>query len=493
MNCLPRNCKFILTLICLFYFAVACTPRGGIDKNTVNDDDVALTGMPTAVSSLTPTAATTPTLRSTPTTPATRMTPTVTTSVVTVPPTEELSPTATKAVRGLGRVYQLYKGGAYAWSDLTLVDGELEVRDGDNAHALFGDESPHSPANPVEFAFSHYSDQVGYWTKTYPSELWVSDVAYEQPRRVFTDSEGLYVGASYLPVGEMKLAWSPDDRYLITYTSEPMTPYLIYDSQTGKIEDWYWLCQDVIRSPRTDQFAILCRLDEDRGFTPENAYAILEWGGDIWYTSQPPENLLSRALPDGTLPWRLSADGQQLAYFDPDDPEEHLLIADADGSVRRFLPGGSVLQRDERITNFETQYYKGFSEREFGLFRWSQNGELILVYALGNPERPCRQIADSQTGKLYEEPCWQVLDAETGAVLWTDLDSAETLFQDEFELTSMRLNYAVFSPNGEWIAIRAQYFSYELLAVVDLKTHVAYALFPIQYAEIYWGKMQPDN
>lgn len=384
----------------------------------------------------------------------------------------------------LGTIYQFFPQ-AYAWSDLMIVNGELQFDDW-SSNALNGYQLPYSPSNSRQVAFSHYSDQIAYWTLTNPSQFWISDVAYEHPRQIFVDTEGIYVDSESLVKDRIELRWSPDDRHIIVYMPSEAKTHLIYHVEADEIEAWYWLCQRVIISPKTNQLAVLCTLDERFDSSVEKAYAIVEWEKDIWYTSELPNALLSQALPDGTVPWRFSADGQQIAYFDPNDPGSHLLIADAKGNLRQLLPGSSLLQRDPRITEFESQYYESWPERFLGFFRWSRSGEQVLAHVLGTSERPCRSLRSSED-KFYESPCWQVVDLATGRVLWSDVDSKETLFRDEFEESTIRLVQAEFSPNGDMIVVRGQHFSDQLLAVIDLNTSVAYRLVPLPYAQVYWA------
>lgn len=406
----------------------------------------------------------------------------------TVLPTETpvATPPRSPSRGNLGTIYKVFTE-AYAWSNLLRLQGELQIEEG-SQNTITSSQAPHSPANGQLHAFSHYSDQIAYWTRTDPSEFWISDVAYERPHQILADAEGTYVRRGSLPTENLQqLQWSPDDRHLLVYTSSRTTPHLIYHLETKEIEEWYWLCQNAIVSPRTNELAVLCIADDHLDFDPENSYAIMEWGGDIWYTPDKPDTVLSPALIDGTIPWRFSTDGQLIAYFDPHDPGAHLLIADAEGNVRRLLPNSSLLQQDQRITEFETQYYKSWPERQLGFFRWSPDNELILAYALGDTDHPCRLLQYSEESQFNESPCWQVVEVTTGEVLWTEKNSADTLFRDEIEKSRMRLVQAEFSPNGQMVAVRGQHLGNYLLAVIELDTFVAHRLFPLPLTQFYWA------
>jgi len=68
-------------------------------------------------------------------------------------------------------------GGAYA----TRFDFSSEDHD-----------RPSSPAHALVLAFSYFSNRLAYWTQTSPGQLWVSDLDYQNPELVFTDSSNQY-------------------------------------------------------------------------------------------------------------------------------------------------------------------------------------------------------------------------------------------------------------------------------------------------------------
>lgn len=489
MNMLDKNLQLIWLLIILVYL-VSCSEKEsggvGVDERIIPSNTSPAT-MP--IEHHTPPAGSLQTPTSPPLTLLTQEIPVKPTSFpVQLTETPMATPTMPLDRNDLGAIYKKFSE-AYGWSNVFFLLGQLHVEEG-SQNTLTSYQAPHSPANSQLYAFSHYSDQIAYWSQVDPSEFWVSDVAYRNPYQIILDTEGVYVPRQALPTEHLQqLQWSPDDKHIITYMIPGTKPHLIYHLETNELEEWYWLCQDVIISPRTDQLAVLCTADNRLDFSPRDSYAIMEWGGSIWYTSERPDVVLSQVLPDETIPWRFSADGQQIAYFDPDDLGGHLLIADAHGNLSQFLPDSSLLQQDKRFTDLAVQYYQTWPEKDSGFFRWSHDGEQLLVYALGSPSYPCRLILDFETNELFEAPCWQVVEGATGRVLWTDLDSEETLFRDEVEKSSMRLVQAEFSPDGKMIAVSGQYFSDQLLAVIDLDTSVAYRLFPLPYAKIYWANM----
>lgn len=408
----------------------------------------------------------------------TSLAPTITPEIITTIP-----PTSTPIMLSLGRIYELDIVGLFAWTELAynVTTGEIAQQ---ASNSIYSSDDPSSPANSKQFAFSFYSDQIAYWTATTPGELWISDLAYTNPQQILIDKEGIY------PSDDIKLIWLPDDQHLILYASSTEAPTLIYHVQTGTWEPWPWLCDSVILSPQSDNLALLCPAVTENNHTSSELYAIVEWGGNIWYSSEPLIEVIAQALPDGTIPWRFSPDGQQLVYFHPDDSTASLNIFSTSGN-QKFLPGSSLLQNNPDMTNFEIPYYQSFPERGFGFFRWSRDGKLVLLYALGSLEHPCREREDFETGELFIAPCWQVFDRRTHKVIWTEADAEDNLFADEFEKRQMWITQAEFAPDGEMIVVRGQYFSHEILAVIDLKTSQVTHLVPLPYAHVYWANTFP--
>lgn len=483
VNRIFRNSATFVFLFVVAYLLSGCSSTKSetvdLQDTQSNDNLIGITQEATLVDIL-------PTQTPTSIASLTRIEPGTPTRVILPTETMTATPTLAQSQYPTSTIYKILPE-AYAWSKLMLLNGELQIDEG-SQNTITSVQEPRSPANGQLHAFSYYSDQVAYWTRTNPSELWISDVALEEPRQIYTDREGLYVSRGSLPTENLQqVRWSPDDRHLITYASPGRRTHLIYHLETGQLEEWYWLCQDVVISPQTGRLAVLCTIDDRLNFSSENTYAIMEWEDSIWYTSERPERIISQSLPDGTIPWRFSADGTLLAYFDPNDSGHYLSIATVNGDIRRILPGSSPLQQDQSMNTFETQYYAAWPERYLGFFRWSSDGKMLLALMLGNVQHPCRTRQSVEGNDLRESLCWQVVDVTTGDVLWTDIDSEKTLFRDEFAKSTIRIIQAEFSPNGKMIAVHGQYFSNHLLAVVDLNTSIARRLFPLPVGQIHWA------
>lgn len=358
--------------------------------------------------------------------------------------------------------------------DPTIVDERLNLS--------------YDPSESLSFSFSHYSDQIAYWTPEYPSTLLIANIRLEQFQPVFTDTNGLYVQEELLvSTQDLRLSWTPDDQHLIVYSPNPERPHLIYHLASQEIDNWFWLCQSVIISPKTSQLALLCPIDLTKQSPPSEKYAIIEWNDEIWFTSETPLTIISQPLPDGTILWSFSEDGQQVAYLDPADSTYSLLLTDASYQVRSLLPGSSILQLDKGLLDLdiESPYYKGVMANRF--FQWSRDGELLLALVLGQQPNGCRQLMNSEVNILFETPCWQVVKPSTNQVIWTEKDSITTLYPSQEVRQTMELDKVEFSPDSKFIAVHGYYFSNQLLAVIDLQSFTAYQLQPLQYAQIYWG------
>lgn len=424
-------------------------------------------------------------------------TPRITPTYPTIPPSPTITPTIfatpelTELVMRHGTLAQFYT--VYTWGEVqTLSQNQQITAIHYEPHIIdFRNELVPNPVSSVSFSFSNYSDQLAYWSYEYPSTLWVSDIRLQNPQAIFVDSNGLYVPEDLLSAQDLRLFWSPDDQHIIIYSPNPEIPHLIYHLNSGKVDEWYWSCDSVFISPRTDRFALLCPLDLTKKHLLQEMYAVIEWEGEIWFTSSLPLEIVSQPLPDEnkTIPWSFSPDGQQLAYFDPLDTTNSLWITDATGHVISLLPTRSILQpnKDLLAVGIESPYYYGVYRNKF--FRWSPDGQLLAVVALDNETNDyCKPLIGIE-GEFYIPPCWQVVDLSVGKVMWSETSSIETLFLTDFERQRLRVDDIDFSPDGTMIIVHGDRSSSEqLLAIIDLRTFIAYRLTPLQYAKIYWGE-----
>lgn len=307
----------------------------------------------------------------------------------------------------------------------------------------------HFPGYISVFAFGHFANQIAYWVDDSLGQLWLADLDYQRSHLIFSDEKGQY---THITEGEaLNLYWSPDDTHLIVEVSDHSAPDLIYHLQAGLLKQWPWECDRIALSPRSKQFATWC-LSSDG----QTRYAVIEWGGEIWYSDQAPATELIRGmkLSPGRYrawmrPWAWSSDGMQIAYFDPADQGGYLHIANAAGERLKVLPGG----------------VKGLGESTFLYpddIQWSQNGRRLLVNAYGNADHPCLHYPQDAN----DAPCWQVLDSETGAVLWTLADSAKAI-PDITDWTPLR---AAISPDGKLVVLTLTQRPFDAGFVIDIET-----------------------
>jgi|GEM_PF-3345681 len=283
-------------------------------------------------------------------------------------------------------------------------------------------------------SFSHFSQKIAYWVRNEHGELWISDLAYAHPQPVFVDTQDAYLTQSAFAYSWLRLIWSPDDRHLIVDASLSDAPSLIYNLQAQTLAPWPWNCNMIGHSPRSGRVALWCAASNR-----SSNYAVMEWGGKIWYTDQRPTNVLVKYAPGQNPTWGWSPAGDQVAFFDPQEAEGNLLLASAEGIRLKTQPGSTYLANPFSYSfDFSTQYP----------IQWSRDGQKLLIYA--NSQR-CPDLLSMMSGLAEEHPCWQVLDAYTGERLWSPLD-IDFLWPDE-EMEETRVQSAVFSPTGEYLAL----------------------------------------
>jgi hypothetical protein len=296
-----------------------------------------------------------------------------------------------------------------------------------------------SPANGYSLTYAHYADRLAYWIPGEPGRLWVSDLAYQHPQVVYTDTAGAW---PQLSNGDDRLTlwWSADDEHLIVDIVQDMqgAPALIYHVATGTTEPWPWFCDRVAVSPLTGRLATWCQ-----SVTHPSEFMVMEWHAPTWPSAAPAtETVLVRGsrlparhfipLPQQTWAW--SPDGQRLAFVDPQAAASNLHIVDAAGA--------------DLVVPFDA-----LSDH----VQWSQDGTRLLVLALGLAQDNCPLDAKNMDGFGPAEAlaaCWQVLDAHTGAVVWTALASdAAIAAAAGMDLSHSFLGSAALSPDGRQVAL----------------------------------------
>lgn len=319
-----------------------------------------------------------------------------------------------------------------------------------------------------------------------PGELWLSDVTYRQPQKLFTDSDGrfeTFTETTRSPWSTLRLVWSPDDSHIFLYHVRQPELSLVYHLETGKFEPWYWACHSVVLSARSGRLTPLC--PRVAGAPPEqSAYAIIEWDGEIWYTDNLAGEPFLEPTADGHSLWQWSANGDFLAYYDPRDPAGHLMIADSQGNIRQLLPGISVFSE---VGEVDFKYKVGFSDQHFN---WSRNSTTLLVNGYGNPEHPCPPFVSDYNPDLYGPiwPCWQAVHVESGEVIWSEGSVGESLLLTEegdepYYLATLGVTV---SPDGRFVALLG-FRPERRVIVVDLWSSQATTISQgDHFNQLYW-------
>jgi hypothetical protein len=378
----------------------------------------------------------------------------------------------------------------YGWFDLVAIENSegLVFDETNEYHRYTSPELIQGPGQSTYHVFSHYSDHVAFWKITSPGELWITDVSYQNPQLLLIDFDEVYVPSEGNLMSEdeyLKIIWSPDDLYLFFYSLQEPDLSQIYHRNMDKLEPWYWSCDTVILSSRSGKLATLCRQLKNVSVIVAK-YAVLEWGGEIWFSDALPGDLFLEPLPDGTAFWQWSANGQWIAYFDPNDQEGHLFIADAEGNIRKLLPG---------ISPFRVSEIEGYQQYQFlgndSPFRWAREAPILLVNGFGQPEQPCPPLVSEEFGprQTFAWHCWQAVNVSTGEIIWHEANLAENLSlnTESEELLSMGINHIVISPDGRAIAALTSY-DMPRIVVVDLQTGQPTVVSRFdRFRQIYWG------
>jgi hypothetical protein len=211
----------------------------------------------------------------------------------------------------------------------------------------------------------------------------------------------------------------------------------------GTVEPWIWECDQIALSPRTARLATWCSPTDDG-----STYAVIEWGGQIWYSQDAPiDSLLQRRLTAPFTAWSWSPDGEYLAYFDPLDPVLSLLVVTSTGEERhRFLGMGQWLLS-----------YPFAPLRS--IIQWSSDSRRILTLGSPGNSQACRHLEASEL--LY---CWQLLDLSSNDVQWSVSDSAVALMGSSDELARWSFLSAALDRSGEKVAFTTRLDTlYEIL------------------------------
>ncbi len=461
-----RTCK--LLVLCVFLWLAACSVNLQPEVATKDGNQV----VPTLPS-------TTPTLPVESSTLAPTTTPTATSTLEiareteTQAPSDEPAPTQVTVVsEPITTSDELETAsGLFLFSPLVTYRF-IEQMANDFSQPIYIDDlqlplgSQAGPAQGYDLAFSNHSNLMAYWTVGQPGKLFISDLSNQIQYLVFTDTSQGYANGNRAP--EIRLIWSPDDTHLIVDEKNGVELDFIYHLKTGVIEPWPYDCDRIARSPKSGKMATWCILTTDA-----TKFAVLEWGGEVWYSQEPPaDELVRRTVPpvrlgleEKPLVWGWSPSGEKIAFYDPDDPLGNLYIADADGDIQLSIPGKAYWLVDNDPAGLPP----------YDPIRWSFSENRILIYGAGEENLNCppwKNIFD-ENPEAKPVSCWQVIDASNGETVWTISDSLEGIFygSDVSFAQNFTFRNASLSPDGKYLALFSYVSGAKNLNIIDLDSH----------------------
>jgi hypothetical protein len=338
--------------------------------------------------------------------------------------------------------------------------------------AFPGENSP----GPGNLSFANFEPKLAY--ADLRNNIWIADLMNHNPKKI--------TSFPYDYKGNIRLIWSPDDRYLLIDTNDPILPNMIYSINEGELEGWDYICDRMATSPRTKQISVWCISSND-----SNDFAILEWGGTIWYSDQAPENEFLRSTStDGQINESLnifslyndvgwSSDGAYIAYFDPQDKNGTLTIARLTGEIQSQIPQKAYWLSDLFSNN---------NQLPGTPIQWSKNNEYILVYAMGDSNSPCPTPSVEELKPFPPQKtnsaCWQVLNSKTGVLIW-DTSRLEQNNQPDFKHTDSSMS---ISPDGEMVALASYINGFDpVFYVVDVRENNILLQAPFTVDKMRWG------
>ncbi len=180
--------------------------------------------------------------------------------------------------------------------------------------------------------FSESGQFLAYWIRTETtSELWITPLNNWSPELIISFDTGKY--------DVVRLEWLANDKYILLRLGN-----VVEDSMIGQREDitntylinlenkrvdspgnWSGDCTILAISPRSKQIATWCfEKQSDRKTT--NHYIVVEDDGEVWFTENPPTEVLKEIAFAGDNRWAWSLDRQFVAFtvFDEGEGVEHL-------------------------------------------------------------------------------------------------------------------------------------------------------------------------
>lgn len=315
------------------------------------------------------------------------------------------------------------------------------------SHGQVGPEIYFHMSRIFELQFSNSHNMLAYLFMN--EQVWIEDLTAHQSILVYQYPTPIKSPSPFDDVYP-DLIWLPDDYHLIIDNKLPGMDDLLLNLETGQIETWSSTCDSVALSPRTARLAVWCTQPNGGPIT------VLEWGGEVWQTFEPPQEKLFQAYTVGdednpsafplyyNSAW--SVDGQQVAFFDPADPTGALWIADSSGTLFKKLEASAYwLSSDDTLVN------------SYPLLpiQWAKDGSHILFFGVGAPERACPDRKSWITDEMIKNTaCWQVLEVSTSQIIWQAGDLLSQLDPHELNYEpGMLWLGAALSSNGSRVAV----------------------------------------
>ena len=357
---------------------------------------------------------------------------------------------------------------------------DYDVGNGDNDKR---DILLNGPGDAQDLAFSHYSDQIAYWTWGEKGALWISDLSFNNPSVLFVDDEMVYpTDFQSFPGTSINIQWTPDDLHIILNIRDDYSLNLIYHLQTYTIEKWPYHCDRIAMSPRSHKLSTWCESYEEN-----TSFAVIEWGGDIWVSDSPPEEELVNKGDEYLEFWAWSSSGD-LAFFDPSSWNGKLSIMNLTGQPLNDLPVHAYWMVEQ--FGLEKRIVEPLSVP----IVWSKNGNRIVIYGISDEKDTCPvfhfQPLDENDQYFEHVPCLHIFDVNTGKLVWSIVDTfnEETLSEREYdELYPGVFDKPVISPDGRILVIESGIFPYDIEAV-RVDTGEKIFTFDFILDEISWGE-----
>lgn len=159
--------------------------------------------------------------------------------------------------------------------------------------------------------FSPRGTLAAYWVDTdHNSELWLTPLNPWAPELVLTLPETGYE--------LITLDWLVDDQYLLLqlypdFDGEVGSSYLI-STESKQVESkagWHGNCSILAFSPQTNHLATWCPMGNEQD--PSSTYVVLEESGELWFSEQSPEEVLTETLLTYE-PWLWSLDRRYVVF-----------------------------------------------------------------------------------------------------------------------------------------------------------------------------------